>query len=87
VLLSPVFDSLSGNFQAGFSEHDLRHVLKNTKHFTVARGGINVNTLQKAHELGFKGVAFYSGIWKTKNPLEEFQKVKDKFAELKIPIE
>ena len=87
IFLSPVFDSLSGSFQAGFSEHSLRHALKNTKYKVVARGGTSLDNIQKAHELGFAGVAFYSGIWKTQNPLDEFKKVKAKFAELKIPIE
>jgi thiamine-phosphate pyrophosphorylase len=87
VLLSPVFDSLSGNFQAGFSEQNLRNALKQTKYTVLARGGVSVDTIQKAHELGFSGLAFYSGIWKTKNPVEEFRKVKAKFNELKIPME
>ena len=87
VLLSPVFDSLSGNFQAGFSEYNLKSALQNTKYKVIARGGISVDTIQKAYELGFAGVAFNSGIWKTKNPLQEFIKVKEKFAELNLPIE
>ena len=87
VLLSPVFDSLSGNFQSGFSEHSLRHAMKNTKYKVVARGGASIENLQLAHELGFDGVALHSSIWKAKNPLEAFNKVKEKFNELKIPIE
>ncbi len=87
VLLSPVFDSLSGNFQAGFTEHDLKNALKNTKYNAFARGGISIDNIQKAYELGFKGVVFYSGIWKTSNPLQEFLRVKERFAELKIPME
>src|SRR3989337_2258148 len=86
IFLSPVFDSTSGNFQAGFSEHGLKSALKHTKHKVIARGGISPDTIQKAHEFGFSGVAFYSGIWKAKNPFQEFLKVKDKFAELKIPM-
>ena len=87
VFLSPVFDSLSGNFQAGFSNQNLRSALKQTKYNVIARGGVSTENIQKAHELGFKGVAFYSSIWKSKNPLEEFKKVKEKFNELKIPME
>jgi len=87
VLLSPVFDSLSGNFQAGFTEHTLKHALKSTKYKVLARGGASVENIDKAHELGFGGVALHSSIWKTKNPLEEFKKVKEKFNELKIPME
>ena len=87
VLLSPVFDSMSGNFQAGFAEYNLKTALQQTRYKVVARGGISADNIQKAHELGFAGIAFYSGIWKTKNPLQEFIKVKEKFSELKIPME
>ena len=87
VFLSPVFDSLSGNFQAGFFEYNLRYALNNSKQFTVARGGVSADNLQLASELGFDGVAFYSSIWKTPNPFQEFLKVQEKFIELKIPIE
>ena len=87
VFLSPVFDSLSGNFQAGFTEHDLSHAIKNTKYKVLARGGVSVENIQKAYELGFGGVALQSSIWKAKNPMEEFKKVKEKFNELKIPME
>ena len=87
VLLSPVFDSLSGNFQSGFSEHSLLHAMKNSKYKVVARGGVTADNVHKAHQLGFYGVAFHSSIWKAKNPLEEFKKVKEKFNELKIPME
>jgi len=87
VFLSPVFDSLSGSFQAGFTQHDLKHILKSTKFKVFARGGSSVDTIEKAHELGFAGVAMHSSIWKAKNPLEEFKRVKEKFNELKIPME
>lgn len=87
VFLSPVFNSLSGNFQAGFTEQNLHHALSITQYTVIARGGISTETIQKAHKLGFHGVAFYSGIWKTKNPLEEFKKIKAKFEELKLSME
>lgn len=87
VFLSPVFDSISANFQAGFLEQNLRHALKQTKYTVLARGGVSVDNIQKAHELGFGGVVFYSGIWKAKNPLEEFKKVKAKFEELNLTME
>jgi thiamine-phosphate pyrophosphorylase len=87
VLLSPVFDSLSGNFQAGFFEYNLRYALNNTKHTVVARGGVSADNIKEAHELGFKGVALYSSIWKSANPFEEFLKVQNKFIELKLVID
>lgn len=87
VFLSPVFDSQSGNTQAGFSEHNLRSSIQQAKLPVIARGGVSIDKIEKAKELGFAGVAFYSHIWKSKNPLEEFRKVKEKFTELKIPME
>ena len=87
VFLAPVFDSISGNFQAGYSEKNFHNTLKHTQYKVIARGGVSTDTLQKAHELGFAGVAFYSSIWKKNNPVQEFMKVKEKFVELKIPIE
>lgn len=87
IFLAPVFDSLSGNFQSAFSDYNLIPTLKNSKYKVMARGGVSTDTLQKAHQLGFGGVAFYTSIWKTENPLHEFMKVKEKFKELGIPIE
>jgi thiamine-phosphate pyrophosphorylase len=87
VFLSPIFDSLSGNFQAGFFDYNLKATLKTAQYEVIARGGVSIDKIQKAHELGFSGAAFYSGIWKAKNPLQEFLKVKEKFAELNLPME
>lgn len=87
IFLAPVFDSLSGSFQAAFSEYNLIPALRNTKHKVIARGGVSVNTIQKAHSLGFGGGAFYTSIWSSTNPFQEFLKVKAKFEELSIPVE
>ncbi len=87
MFLAPVFDSLSGNFQSAYSDYNLLPVLKNTQYKVIARGGVSTKTIQKAHQLGFGGVAFYTSIWKSENPLNEFLLVKEKFKELQIPIE
>lgn len=87
IFLTPTFDSHSGNFQAGFTHHNLKYALQNTRSKVIARGGVSVNNIEKAKELGFSGVAFYSSIWKAKKPIEEFIKVKEKFAELGLPME
>lgn len=87
IFLAPVFDSLSGNFQSAFSDYNLKPALKNTRYRVMARGGVSVSTIQKAHDLGFGGVAFYTSIWKAPNPLQEFNQAKEKFEELSIPLE
>lgn len=87
IFLSPVFDSLSGNFQSAFSYYNLKPALKNSQVNAIARGGVAAERIAEAKELGFKGVAFYSSIWKAASPVQEFQKAKAKFQELGIPIE
>lgn len=87
VFLSPVFDSLNSKFQGGFTEHSLNSAIRKSNFKVIARGGVDINAIEKANAIGFDGLAFYSCIWKKKNPLEEFNKLVEKFQELKIPIE
>ena len=87
VFLSPVFDSISSKFQSGFTEHSLHSALQKTKLNVIARGGVDVTSIEKANKTNFKGLAFYSSLWKTKDPIAEFNKVVEKFQELNIPIE
>ena len=87
VFLSPVFDSLSSKFQSGFTENSLSAALQKTQYKVVARGGVDMEALEKASRIGFEGLAFYSSIWKKKDPSAEFHKTLDRFKELNIPIE
>lgn len=87
VFLSPVFDSLTSKFQSGFTEYSLHSAMQKTKFNVIARGGIDVSAIEKAKRINFKGLAFYTSIWKAKDPIEEFNRVIEKFQELDIPIE
>jgi thiamine-phosphate pyrophosphorylase len=87
VFLSPIFDSLSSKFQGGFTSHSLTSAIEKTEFKIIARGGIDVNAIEKANAIGFDGLAFYSYIWKKKDAVEEFNKIIEKFQELNIPIE
>ena len=87
VFLSPIFDSLNSKFQGGFTEHSIRSAIQKSQLKVVARGGIEINIIEKANSIGFNGLAFYSCIWKKKDPLAEFNKIVEKYQELKIPIE
>lgn len=87
VFLSPIFDSLSSRFQGGFTEYSLKSALQKTHKNVIARGGVDISAIEKAYNIGFDGLAFYSSIWKKKDPVEEFSKIIEKFQELKIPIE
>ena len=87
IFLSPIFDSLNSKFQGGFTEHSLRSAIQKSQLKIVARGGVDISIIEKANAIGFNGLAFYSCIWKKKDPLAEFNKIVEKYQELKIPIE
>jgi thiamine-phosphate pyrophosphorylase len=87
VFLSPIFDSLSSKFQGGFTSHSLKSAIEKTELNVVARGGVDASSIEKGNAIGFKGMAFYSSIWKKTDPFAEFNNIVEKFEELKIPIE
>lgn len=87
VFLSPIFDSFNSKFQGGFTSHSLKSAIEKTDLKIIARGGVDITTVEKANNIGFYGLAFYSSIWKKKDPIEEFNKIVEKFQELNIPIE
>lgn len=85
-LLGTVFNNLTNAFYSGFYEHGISAAIKNAGKDFIARGGINLNTLQKAYDLGFKGVAISSFIWKSDDPFGKFVEVLD-YCKLKnIPV-
>lgn len=87
VFLSPVFNSLTGNYQSGYTEHALREANKRTKYKVIARGGITFDVIEKISALGFAGMALYSGIWNKKDPVAEFIKFLDEMKRLGIENE
>ena len=87
VFLSPIFDNSNSKFQGGFTEHSLKSAIEKTKSKVVARGGIDLTSIEKANAIGFDGLAFYSSIWNKKDPILEFNLIIKKFQELKIKIE
>ena len=87
VFLSPIFDNFNSKFQGGFTEHSLRSAIQKSTLQVVARGGVDTGAVEKANDIGFAGLAFYTSIWRSKNPLEEFNKTVEKFQDLKIPIQ
>ena len=87
VFLSPVFDSLSSKFQSGFTENSLRTALEKSEYKVIARGGVDVEAIEKAHRIGFEGLAFYSAIWKKKDATTEFLRAIEKYKSSNISIE
>lgn len=87
VFIAPVFDSTKGNFQAGFRKSNLQNVLQKNRFNALARGGITADKILTVEEMGFAGMAFSSYVWKDEKPCDAFQRVLERFAELKIPFE
>lgn len=85
--LSPVFNSISGKYQSGFTEHSLKSAINRTGKKIIARGGVDIYCIEKVNEIGFDGMALFSAIWKKPDPLKEFNNIVARCAELGIPIE
>lgn len=68
--LSPVFSSISKQGYEG-KKFDVTHRFKNV----IALGGIQVNTVEKAFELGYQGVGVLGAIWQSKTPIKSFKEI------------
>lgn len=87
VFLSPVFDSISKqNYKSSFDLTTVANFLKRNHNRidVIALGGIDENTVLRAYEVGFDGVAILGAVWKifeeTKSigvSLKKFNKIKE----------
>ena len=64
VFLGTIFDQVSEKFNAGFNDTSLRAALEKSETPVIARGGTTKEKIELCNDLGFAGMAFYSGIWK-----------------------
>lgn len=87
VFLSPIFDSITGKYQSGFYEDSIKAAVQKTGKKIVARGGIDITRIEKVNELGLHGIALYSCLWNSPQPVEEFIKIIRRCRELGIPVE
>jgi thiamine-phosphate pyrophosphorylase len=87
VFLSPIFDSISGKFQAGFNEHSLRAAIKKTPFQIIARGGVDSLKITKVTDVGFAGLVLGSSLWKLPDPVQEFVLFLDELKRLEIKPE
>ena len=66
VFLSPIFPSISKPaYRADWNKTTLKTILnkRNTHQAIIALGGISVNRVDEAYQLGFKGVAVLGSVW------------------------
>ncbi len=87
VMLYPIFDSLTGNFQSGYHEQGIKNAIQKSNRKIVARGGVDEKKVEQIRDLGFYGLVLNSSIWKAKDPLLSFHQFMDKCRELNIQVE
>ncbi len=71
-LLGTIFNSLNNELYSGYYDQGLKAAIKTAGKNFIARGGINEVTIGKAKNIGFRGVALSSMIWKAEQPFEKF---------------
>jgi thiamine-phosphate pyrophosphorylase len=78
-LLGTIFNSLSGGFYSGYYEEGVVAAIKTGKKKFIARGGTKPDSVKKASDMGFYGIAFNSFIWDGELPYANFLQVIDAF--------
>ncbi len=92
--LSPVFDSISkAGYKSNFNFPELKLFLKNRikssnnraeERHIIALGGIEEDKIDTIKELGFSGIALLGAIWQSKDPVEKFKKIKEKWLKKEL---
>jgi thiamine monophosphate synthase len=85
-MISPVFTNPNGH-RPSFNIGTLRRIIPVYPGKVIARGGATIESVEKAKELGFAGIAFQSYIWDSTDPVGTFQKIMERFNELGLPVE
>ena len=82
IFLSPVFDSISKKeYASRFDNQNISalfdKIKKRKKNIlpVIALGGMNLQTINKAKQLGFSGAAMLGGIWENDNPEKVFKEI------------
>ncbi len=86
VMISPVFTNPHGH-RPSFNPGTLKRIIPIYPGKVIARGGATLDSINKAQEIGFAGIAFQRFIWDNPEPLVTFQKILDRFKEAGVTIE
>ena len=68
--LSPVFSSISKQGYKG-KQFDVTHIFKKI----IALGGIQMQTIKTAIDLGYRGIGVLGAIWQSKTPIQRFKEI------------
>jgi thiamine-phosphate pyrophosphorylase len=86
IMLTPVFGQTQEH-RPTFSRGTLDLIIGKYPGKLIARGGSNIESIAKANDIGFTGMAFQNFIWKSEDPVGQFIKILERFKELGIPVE
>ena len=86
IFLNPIFNPLTGKLQNGFYEQGLKAANEKSGKQLIARGGVNISSIEKIQHLGFHGFALNSSIWSNEDPVNYFLKITDECQRLGIKI-
>jgi thiamine-phosphate pyrophosphorylase len=86
VMVSPIFSTPDGH-RPSFNPATLIKAMPTYPGKVIARGGATVDSINKAQEIGFAGIAFQHYIWDNPDPLTVFGKITNRFHELGLTIE
>lgn len=85
IMLAPIFSDSNGH-SPGFSPALLQQVLVNYPGKIVARGGVNADSIEKARDMGFSGIAFHNYLWNSEDVIKKFDEIMNRFQKLGITI-
>ena len=86
IMLTPIFTHKQEHRPA-FSQNTLDDILAKYPGKIVARGGATIESIEKARDIGFTGIAFHNAVWHKPNPLKEFESIHARFKGLGTPID
>lgn len=86
-LIGTMFNRMTGGLYSGYYEEGVLAANKNGGKHLVARGGTTLSSVDKAHALGFYGLAFNTYVWADKQPFEAFLKVLEAFKKHQLELE
>lgn len=76
--LSPIFPSISKQgYQSSLNIQQIKSFLAHPVPFPIiALGGITGSNIMQVHNMGFSGAACLGYIWESRNPVEQFEKLR-----------
>lgn len=86
-LLGTMFNRMTGDLYSGYYEEGVKAANQKSGKNLVARGGCILNSVQRAYQYGFYGIAYNNFLWGDSEPFFQFLKVLQEFKKHNIALE